>query len=285
MTKATALGSIVVGVDGSASDRRALDWAIDQAERERRSITLLHAVSPQGWVWVDQAGAETRVGLHDPQTGPQRLLAEARSHVARRAPHLEVHEVLRVADARDVLHELSREAAIVVIGSRGRGPMRTLLLRSVGVAVTRYAECPVVVVRPGNEGLVGDGVLVSADGSEHSHGTVEFAYRQASLWGMPLTVLHCPDESVVDRAAAEEARLLLAESLAGLAEKFPDVHVHNLEAHGLADARLVWMAERMDLVVIGSHDEPGSETIFGSVVMSVVEHATCAVAVVPVPSS
>ena len=57
---------------------------------------------------------------------------------------------------------------MVVLGSRGRGPMRTLLLRSVGVAVTKHAECPVVVVRPGNRGLVRNGVLVGADGSEHS---------------------------------------------------------------------------------------------------------------------
>ena len=216
---------------------------------------------------MDQAGAETRVGLKDAQTEPQRLLAEGRADVTRRAPQLEVREVVRVADPRDVLRELSQEAAMVVLGSRGRGPMRTLLLRSVGVAVTRHAECPVVVVRPGNRGLVRNGVLVGADGSERSQSTLEFAYRQASLCGLPLTVLHChgsrgrPDGRRVDRTAAEEERLLLAESVAGMAEKFPDVRVRTEVARGLADACLVWMAERMDMVVVGSHHGgPGSET-------------------------
>ena len=157
MTNPTALGTIVVGVDGSPSARRALAWAADQAACERRPITLVHAVGPQGGVWMDQAGFDTRVGLEHMQTASQRLLADARADVARRAPELEVHEILRVADPRDVLLDLSREAAMVVVGSRGRGPMRTLLLGSVGVAVTRHAECPVVVLRPGNPGLVRNG--------------------------------------------------------------------------------------------------------------------------------
>ncbi len=232
---------------------------------------------------MDQTGAETRVGLKDAQTEPQRLLAEARADVTRRAPQLEVREVVRVADPRDLLRELSQEAAMVVLGSRGRGPMRTLLLRSVGVAVTKHAECPVVVVRPGNRGLVRNGVLVGADGSERSQSTLEFAYRQASLCGLPLTVVHCHASAAMDRTAAEEERLLLAESVAGMAEKFPDVRVRTEVARGLADACLVWMAERMDMVVVGSHHGgPGSELLLGSVTTSVVEHATCAVAVVPI---
>ena len=71
-----------------------------------------------------------------------------------------------------------------------------------------------------------------------------------------------------------------------MAEKFPDVRVRTEVARGLADACLVWMAERMDMVVVGSHHGgPGSELLVGSVTSSVVEHATCAVAVVPVASS
>ena len=292
MTSTTALGSIVVGVDGSPSAGRALSWAIDQAVCERRPITLVHAVGPQGAVWMDQAGLDTRIGREHMETASQQLLAEARAEVARRAPEVDVHEVLRVADPRDVLLDLSREATMIVLGSRGRGPVRSLLLGSVGVAVTRHADCPVIVLRPGNRGLVRNGILVGADGSEPSQATLEFAYRQASLRDLPLTVLHCLWDArtasleprlVLDLAAAPEQRLLLAESVAGMAEKFPDVVARTEVALGIVDACLVTISQRMDMVVVGSHF--GGHTaglVFGGVAASVVEHATCTVAVVPI---
>ncbi len=292
MTNTAVLGSIVVGVDGSPAARRALAWAIDQVVCERRPITLVHAVGPQGRVWMDQAGFDTRIGLEHMQTSSQRLLAEARAEVARRAPEVDVHEILRVADPRDVLLDLSRDAAMIVVGSRGRGRVRSLLLGSVGVAVTRHAECPVIVLRPGNQGLVRNGILVGADCSEHSGSTLEFAYRQASVRGLPLTVVHCLWDAfaaaveprlVVDAGAVEAQRLLLAESVAGMTEKFPDVPVRTEIARGLADASLVTMSQRMDMVVVGSHHGgPFSGLVRGSVAASVVEHATCAVAVVPI---
>ena len=130
---------------------------------KRRPLTLVHAVGPQGWVWVDQAGAETRVGFEDLQSGPQRLIAGARSPRRTAGAHLDVHEVLRVADARDVLQALSREAAIVVSVAR-RGPIHPAAPLGQRRR-TRYAACPVVVVRPGNPARRG-GVLVGADGSE-----------------------------------------------------------------------------------------------------------------------
>ena len=176
--------------------------------------------------------------------------------------------------------------------------MRSLLLGSVGVALTRHASCPVVVVRPGNPGLVRHGVLVDVDGSERSRGALEFAFRHASLRGLPLTVLHTFVDSIVDGAAAdvpvplmadvrvddlEQERLLLAESMSGMQEKYPDVRVRTELARGLPAGCLLEKATRMNLVVVGSHvGGPASEVLFGSVAVNVVEHASCPVAVVPV---
>ena len=79
---------------------------------------------------------------------------------------------------------------MLVLGSRGRGQLRSLLLGSVGVALVRHARCPVVVHRPGHAGTVRDGIVVGADATEESLPVLEFAYREASLRKLPLTVLY-----------------------------------------------------------------------------------------------
>lgn len=285
-------GSIVVGLDGSASAERALAWAVEQAVVEKRPLTLVHAVSPVGSVWMDQAGIDHRIGLETMRTSALELLDAARAQVQRTAPDLVVHDALRFADARDALLELSETASMIVVGSRGRGPVRSLLLGSVGLAVTRHAACPVVIHRAGHPGLVRNGVVVGADGSAGSRATLEFAYRQASLRGLPLTVLHSfwdvrnttgVEIGVPSVADIEEDRLVLSESMAGMGEKYPDVTVRVQLSRGLADQALTKLGEHMDLIVVGAHHGGvAAEIVFGSVAASVVEHATCVVAVVPV---
>lgn len=286
-------GTIAVGVDGSPSAERALAWAIDEARLEGRPLTLVHGVTPQGAVWMDQAGHDTAVGSREVQTEAQRLLSGARATVEQRAPGMEVHELLRVTDPRDLLIAVSRQASTVVMGSRGRGPVRSLLLGSVGVAVTRHARCPVVVLRPHHPGAVRQGVLVGVDGTERSKAPLEYAFSQASRRDLPLTVLHSFHDVIStlgDAYAAdgleegvEEHRLLVAEAVAGMREKYPDVPVHTVLARGYPGDALVELGERMNLVVVGAHHGgAASAVVFGSAATSAVENAACPVAVVPV---
>lgn len=257
-------GTVVVGIDGSPSSDRALDWAIDLAVRERRQLTLAHG---------DGAAGEDCP-----------LLAHARDRVAESAPDLTVNESAGAADPRTMLLELAEHASLLVVGSRGRGPVASLVLGSVSAAVVRHAPCPVVVVRPGHRGLVRNGVLVGADASPASRSTVEFAYRQASLRQLPLTILHCA-WGALPGTSSDDLRLPAAEPLSGLAEKFPDVRARYEVAHGTPADALVACAERMDLVVVGAHHGGRlSALLDGSVASAVVEHATCPVAIVPVDS-
>ena len=289
-------GTIAVGVDGSPASQQAIGWAVDQAVAERRALTLVHAVTPVPAGWLDQVGVDPLRGLDAMEDGGRRLLDATREAVVRRAPDLQVHELVEVADPREVLLELSESAAMLVVGSRGRGPVRSLLLGSVGVAVTRHAACPVVVVRPHHPGVVRNGVLVGVDGTERSVASLDFAFRQASLRDLPLTVLHAywdvRGPASARRAATgtpidlEEERLVVAEVISGLREKYPDVSVQTELVRGLPDACLVQRAERMNLVVVGCSTGGGAaELLYGSVASTVVEHATCPVAVVPTSRS
>jgi nucleotide-binding universal stress UspA family protein len=285
-------GTIVVGVDASDSSRRALAWAVDQAKLEHRAITLVHAVQAPNLAYTDPAMVypeEVRVAVRDEG---HRVLAAARSAVERSAAELEVHEVFRLDDPRNVLLEMSREAAMVVLGSRGRGKLKSLLLGSVGVALVRHAHCPVVIHRPANPGIVRNGVVVGADGSEESLPVLEFAYREASMRALPLTVVHCYWEVTEGSSAPyvvsaapvdlESERLLLAESMSGMAEKFPDVTVRSGFARGLPQEVLVRLGERTNLLVVGTHQGGRvARMLSGSVSVAVIEHASCPVAVVP----
>jgi nucleotide-binding universal stress UspA family protein len=178
------------------------------------------------------------------------------------------------------------------VGSRGRGQLGTLLLGSVSVAVVRHARCPVVVVRPENESTVRSGVLAGVDASPDSLPVLEFAYRQASLHDLRLTILDCTWDIqggtmgaylVADEMAdLEGERLALAEAMAGMQEKYPDVHVTTRLGSGLPHEALVTSGDQMDLIVVGAHQKSRiSHALFGSVSVSVVESATCPVAVVP----
>lgn len=266
-------GTVVVGLDGSTSCERALDWAIDHAVREDREITLAHGLDPAGAMWMDTQGADARTVTAVLRDDALALLQHGRERVGELAPDLVVHQALWMSDARVTLLDLAEEAAAVVVGSRGRGPVASLLLGSVGVAVAQHAPCPVVVVRPGADGPR-HGVVVGADASPRSRPVLEFAFRQAALRGLELCVVH--------RGHGNEAALEIGEAMAGDAETWPEVRttLRLVEDHP-ADV-LAQESQRAALLVLGAHHRSmAGSLLHGSVTASVVEHAECPVAVVP----
>jgi len=290
------LGTIVVGIDGSAASNRALHWAAERAAAEHRALTLAHVIPVSAPVYLGP-GTVTLAEARDALESSGRALLEAAGRAVREhAPDVAIHEVLEHADPAAFLVRRSDGAAMVVVGSRGRGPIRSKLLGSVSVRLVRQAHCPVVVVRPGGVGTVRNGVVVGLDALPESQPVLEFAYREAALRSLPLTVLHAvwsppPGtlEAVYLPATPEDREselLALAESMAGMAEKYPDVRATSRLVDGRPGDLLVDVGERMDLIVVGSHQPHGLERMFlGSVAVSVVEDATCPVAVVPVAPS
>jgi len=134
--------------------------------------------------------------------------------------------------------------------------------------------------------------LVGLDGAGGSGAVLEFAFRQASLRHLPLTVQHSSwgrqasgagaDPSVARSTEVEERRSLAAEEMAGLGEAFPGVEVKHAAARGHPADCLVDEASRMDLLVVGRRQVGAlSRITLGSIVTRVVQHAACPVAVVP----
>jgi nucleotide-binding universal stress UspA family protein len=133
---------IVVGVDGSTCGHEALAWAVAEAAARQQPL-----VGVAAWSWLDQSAE------FDPDYGENDVKAMAESAVAKALDEVtggsDVDiEIRPVNDlpARALI-EASSEASLLVVGSRGLGGFRGLLLGSVSNNTVHHAHCPVVVVR------------------------------------------------------------------------------------------------------------------------------------------
>lgn len=295
ITSSNPLGSIVVGVDGSSSSDQALLWAADEARLQQRSLTIVHTERTYGTneqAWLASAGISPRVYTDQIRQDAVQLLEKSGREARAHCPDLTIDTMLRTDDARDVLKDLSKEAAMVVVGSRGHGRFVGILLGSVSGALARKARCPVGVVRPRSGEHDHRGVLVSGDGSKESLDTIETAFREASSRQLPLTVVHCLWDPLAARIrwahlhaedpGYDESRLAIAEALAGTSEKFPDVDVHFLVTKGDVADCLIDLSRMHDLLVVGRHAHSFGERLeWGGLTTDIVEHAASPVIVVP----
>jgi nucleotide-binding universal stress UspA family protein len=292
-------GTIVVGVDGSGASAEALHWALGQAAAERRAVTLVHVVHPGTPVWLDPTGKDPRearrLGLMDKGHD---VLASVRPEVPGLQLNVEIRELVRIGDPREVLLELSETASMIVMGSRGMGPIRSLLLGSTSVAVVRHARCPVVVHRPSPTQTPAQtprqGIAVGVDASMDALTVLDFAFRQALLRAEPLSVVYArhfstsitgPEPFDEPPWAEDEEGVNLADRIAELSEKHPDVAVEALSGRDQPERLLLEVAERVNLLVVGVHHRSWAADItFGSMAVWLVEHASCPVAAVPLSS-
>ncbi len=286
-------GSVVVGIDGSPCSDGALDWAVEQAALEARPLTVVHGAAPMNIpsVGLYPSGSFGAGHLVDEARDWAETVLDAAAARARdRQPGVELQQVVSVADPRTALFELGERAEMIVLGSRGRGPVASLLLGSVSVSVARQASCPVVVWRMGDQPQPRRRILLGIDGTQHSLSAIAFAYRMASLRRSALTVLYCTAIPAPVTPVQEDGpwpdlsaeRALVSESLAGMATTYPEVSVEVEMVDGFADHSLIAASREHDLVVVG-HQRIGhlKELIHDSVATAVLEHATGIVAVVP----
>jgi len=132
---------IVVGVDGSDPSKLALRWAARIAAAEDARIEAVMA-------WQLPTLAYRSIGpIVDMQDTMEKALTDAVNDVyGQQRPNDMMLRTVQGGGA-SVLLDASRDALMVVVGSRGRGGFAGLLLGSVSAKVAEHAECPVLVVR------------------------------------------------------------------------------------------------------------------------------------------
>jgi nucleotide-binding universal stress UspA family protein len=138
---------IVVGVDGSPASEIAIGFAFEEAAARGVGLVALHA----WWMLPRHNLGPTSPRHYDPAQAAdeaQRMLAEAVAGWSEKYPDVRVDRVTRHhMDPALAVIEASHTAAMVVVGSRGRGGFASMLLGSVSRTVVTHAECPVAVVR------------------------------------------------------------------------------------------------------------------------------------------
>jgi nucleotide-binding universal stress UspA family protein len=142
------INRIVVGVDGSDSSRKALRWAYDEAAHHGASITAVAAWHPPALPMTPPYGSAPPEGyVTQPKQDALDLLERFVADLDVREPAVDVRTSVEEGNPAKVLIDRSNEADLVVLGSRGHGGFKGMLLGSVSQHLVAHAECPVVVVR------------------------------------------------------------------------------------------------------------------------------------------
>ncbi|UPO76752.1 MULTISPECIES: universal stress protein [Arthrobacter] len=304
---AAARSGIVVGVDGSDQSICALTWAAREA---RRRDVPLHVVTAYtvpifaassmdaGYTAVDDA--VIRDGARSVQ---EKTLARLNQH------GLEIIPRVESGDAAAVLLELSEDADLMVVGSRGRGGFVGRLLGSVSSALPAHAKCPTVIVplrtagrlpesgvaAPAGSPVTDDvhqAVVVGVDGSEHARAASLAAAEQARSMGLPLRIVCAlppfsgslawvPAPLDVE-ALHEELMVQLTAGREWLQSHFPDLEMSVELVDGPPAEIMVERTAKAELVVLGTRGRGGfTGMLLGSTSQSVLHHAKGPVMVVP----
>ncbi|TFD33252.1 universal stress protein [Cryobacterium cryoconiti] len=276
---------VVVGMSGRPAGRAALRWAIDYARPRRLEVELVHVVdatfgtSPAGFLRTAREQAEL-------------LLAREIEEAAGIAPELTLHATVLEGSPTGALTDWAVGAELLIVGSHALGRFREYVFSTQSAQIAAHAAGSVVVV-PERDDPPGTGVVVGVDGSEASLAAVQFAAEQADRLGQRLTALYCwsapapwtEDSAMIDwpMEPDEADRLVLAEAVAGLAERYPDLDLNLRLDLGLPVDALVTAAAGARLLVVGSHGRHGfSRFWLGSVSHVIVLTMPCPVAVIRV---
>lgn len=296
---------VVVGIDGSQGGRAALRTALLAAAARRARLEVV-STYPVALPWTADAPTDvvdlTAVRA-DTNARARAFIDEVRAEMlVEDVPglvSLEVRVVVEGGAAAPILVKRAAGADLLVVGSRGRSAVRSVLLGSVALHCVTHAPCPVVVAHgdPGGVGARGRHVAVGLDGSDAALGAlreavaearrrrtdldVVVAYTVADVWTDPYAFVG-PSVGELRARVQDEAERLVATvtaEVAGAGEPLPGLHVHLVE--GAAQEVLVENTVDAAMLVVGSRGRGAFRgLLLGSVALYCAMHARCPVTVV-----
>jgi nucleotide-binding universal stress UspA family protein len=284
---------VAVGYDRALPGERALELAGREAARRGGSlvvITAYHWLTPPGPDSLSAADTEATA-----RKAAEEIAQQGAARVRQRHPEVPVEARTVAGYAGKVLAAASHEADLLVVGNRGTGGFQGMLLGSTSLRTLAESCCPVIVAR-GNVLEAHRRIVAAVDIDENCEEVLRFAFDEASRRGAGLTVIHVWDEPWIaaygqqDPGIAEDVARIqrerddrLAAIVRSVHERYPETHPFHQLAVGSAAGLLVDATRRADLLVTGArrHSEGRHGMLLGPVSQTLLQHAECPVAVVP----
>lgn len=292
----TSENDVVVAVDGSPASNNAVRWAANTAAKRGVALRLASSYTMPQFLYAE--GMVPPQELYDDlQRETMQKVDDAREIALEVVPELRIGHAVAEGSPIDMLLEMSRDAGMIVTGSRGLGGLSGVVLGSVSAAVVSHAHCPVVVVREDNavtdETKYGP-VVVGVDGSDVSKRATEVAFEEAEARGAELLAVHTWIDSQVTMSGPaftitddrwEEARAeksaKLDEYLGEFAKNHPNVEMRKMITRDRPVRALTEAAQGAQLLVTGSHGRGGFKgMLLGSTSRALLQSAPCPMMVV-----
>ncbi|MFJ9535852.1 universal stress protein [Streptomyces sp. NPDC101225] len=269
---------VTVGVDGSLTAVRALDWAAQEALHRGVGLRVVHAVAD-----LDEAGP---------------VLASAVARIDAHHPELPVTGEPVEGGAVEVLLRESEDAVLTVVGSRGLGGITGAVFGSVSRRLAGHTHGPLLVVR-GDHRCDGDREVLLGLGGDADTDAAAYAFQEAERRGVRLRVVHSwshrhvgpelpsvipatsPGQRALARRDADEEAVPRF-SMAELRERHPGVGVESHTVRAAPGHALLEATREAGVVVIGVHRHTDRHlTRPGSVAHTLLHRSHCPVVVVP----
>ena len=144
-------GVIVIGVDGSDVAKEALQYGLHEAAIRGTRVRAVHAWMPSAAMPATGPGMVPPMDITPYRDAAEKLLRSTVAAVAgENADQVEL--VVAESPAGPALIDNAHDAELIVVGRRGRGAMKSLVLGSVSTYVLQHSTCPVLVVQAPHSG-------------------------------------------------------------------------------------------------------------------------------------
>jgi len=285
---------IVIGVDGSAHSDRALQWAVREAQLHGAAIELIH-----GYVIQPHRGLVGRSNREAAERTMSNVVKRNREMLTDVKWAATIAPQMGSSFATPLVHA-GQEADLVVVGSRGLGGFRELVLGSTSYRTAAHCPAPVAVIRDGQDPTTDRReIVVGVDESRAARRALRWAMDEARRRTVPLVIVHsytspssfllhgvasvaAPDAVERSRRQAREAAAAVVDHALAVVRTPPGLQIERVVAEGSPAGVLLDRAQRAALLVVGTrgHGLVGRMAL-GSVSHQCLHHAAGPTVVVP----